>query len=171
MDIVKAPDPRLRIKTKLVKKITPELLKVASEMIKLASSFTDPEGVGLSTTQIGREERFFVGKMKKVFRVFINPKIISTSSKNKLFFEGCLSVPNHYGEVKRPIGVTVTYQDEKGKIINKTLTGTPAWIFQHEIDHLDGILFVDRVLQQKGRMFKLIGKDKAGGDVFEEVKI
>src|SRR3989344_871020 len=161
MTILRAPDPRLRVKTKLVKKITPELLKVAKEMIKIASSYTDPEGVGLSTTQIGRDERFFVAKLQKEFHPYFNPQILNFSKKKEIYFEGCLSVPDYYGEVKRSMIVTVTYQDKTGKEFKKILKGPPAWIFQHEFDHINGILFVDRVLEQKGRMFKFMGKDAA----------
>ncbi|MDO8570624.1 MAG: peptide deformylase [Candidatus Daviesbacteria bacterium] len=171
MQILRAPDPKLRIKTKLVKKITPELLKIAREMIELAMSYTDPEGVGLSTTQIGRDERFFVAKLLKEFHPYFNPQIISKSPKLKTYFEGCLSVPDYYGEVKRSILITVIYQDKTGKEFKKILKGPSAWIFQHEFDHINGVLFVDRVLEQKGRMFKFTGKDQVGGDMFEEVTL
>lgn len=171
MQVVHAPDTRLRIKTKPVKKVTPELLKVVKEMIKLTVSFKDPEGVGLASTQVGREERFFVAKVGKTFRAFFNPKIISTSKANKRFFEGCLSIPNFWGETLRPTSINVSYMDESGKQIKKKLTGTTAWIFQHEMDHLEGTLYVDHVLRQKGKIFKVIGKDQAGADVFEEVRI
>lgn len=171
MQIVKAPDTRLRTKTKFVKKIIPELLKLASEMIEFASSFKDPEGVGLSTNQIGRTERFFVAKIGKNFMPFINPEIHSFSPKKKVFFEGCLSIPNYYGETKRPIFITVSYQNEKGEKISKTLRGIASWIFQHEVDHMNGILFMDRVMESKGKVFKFVGKDKTGSDVFEQIKI
>lgn len=169
--ILRAPDPRLRVKTKQIKKITPELLKLAREMIKLASSFTDPEGVGLSSTQIGRGERFFVAKFNGNFEAIFNPEIISSSQKNKTYFEGCLSVPDYYGDTIRPIGVRVSYINEDGQRVEKKLAGTSAWIFQHEFDHINGILFVDRVLEQKGKMYKYAGKDKTDTDVFEEVKL
>lgn len=171
MQIVKAPDPRLRTKTKLVKKITLELLELAKEMIKFASSFEDPEGVGLSTNQIGRTERFFVAKIGPTFAPFFNPEIHFFSVKKRVFFEGCLSIPNYYGETKRPIFVKVSYQNEKGEKITKTLRGVSSWIFQHEVDHMNGILFMDRVLEVKGKVYKFAGKDKTGTDTFEEIKI
>lgn len=171
MQIIKAPDVRLRTKTKLVKKITPELLKLVSSMIKFAESFKDPEGVGLSTNQIGNTERFFVAKIGKEFAPFFNPVIHSFSPKKKIFFEGCLSIPDYYGETKRPISVKVSYQNEKGEKIDKTLRGISSWIFQHEVDHMNGILFMDRVIERKGRVFKFVGKDKTGSDMFEEIKI
>lgn len=171
--VVKAPDNRLRIKTKPVKKITPELVKVAREMIKITKSFKDPEGVGLASTQIGRTERFFVAKIGKngKFITVFNPKILKTSPKEKIFFEGCLSILNYYGETKRPISISVEYQDETGQKITKRLQGTSAWIFQHEVDHLEGKLFMDHVMTQKGRVFKAVGKDKAGSDIFEEISL
>lgn len=171
MQIVKAPDKRLRAKAKIVKKITPELLKLGKEMIAFAKTFKDPEGVGLSTTQIGRDELFFVAKIGEDFDIFINPEIHFLSSRKKIFFEGCLSVPDYYGEVKRPIHAKVSYQNIKGEKVNQTLKGISSWIFQHETDHMNGILFIDRVIEQQGKVFKFAGKDRTGADVFEEVKI
>lgn len=173
MDVVKAPAPVLRVKTKPVKKITPELLKVVKEMIKLTKSFKDPEGVGLAANQIGRTERFFIAKHPKTgefFAVF-NPQILSRSEKTKVYFEGCLSIPDYYGETARSLSVKVEYMDEKGKKIKTTLRGILAWIFQHEVGHLDGELFMDHVLQQQGKVYKAVGKDKTGNEIFEEVKI
>lgn len=173
MLVVKAPDTRLRIQTKPVKIITPELLKLASEMIKLTKTFQDPEGVGLATTQIGREERFFVGRVGKdgEFIACFNPQVLSVSKKTKVFFEGCLSIPNYWGEAERPISILAEYMDKQGQRVKKRLTGSAAWIFQHEVDHLDGKLFMDHVVSQKGKVYKVVGKDKAGSDIFEEVRL
>ncbi len=171
MEVVTAPNQRLRIKTKLVKKITPQLLKLAMEMIKLTKTFKDPEGVGLASTQIGRDEMMFVAKFGKEFVTCFNPKIISSSEKTKVFFEGCLSIPNIYGEVIRPISVNVKFQDETGKTIEKKLQGLSAWIFQHEVDHLNGELFMDKVLSQKGKIYKSAGRDRTGTEIFEEISL
>lgn len=171
MEIVRAPDSRLRIKTKPIKKITPELVQVARQMINLAQTFKDPEGVGLASVQIGRDEAFFVAKIGKTFKIFFNPKILSVGKRTKKFFEGCLSIPDHYGEVKRPTNLVVSYLNEEGKQIKKTLGGISAWIFQHEIDHINGKLFVDCVLKQKSKMFKAVGRDKAGAEIFEGVQL
>ncbi len=171
MNIIKAPDQRLRVKTKSVKKITPELLKVTAQMIKLTKTFVDPEGVGLASTQIGEIEQFFVFKSLDDFKAIFNPKIISYGKKLKKFFEGCLSIPDYYGEIKRPTIVEVSYLDKNGKVVRQKLKGVEAWIFQHEIDHLSGKLFMDLVLEQKSRLFKVVGKDRAGAEIFEEVKL
>lgn len=177
MDVIKAPDPKLRIVTKPVKKITPGLLQTAKEMIKLTKSFEDPEGVGLASTQVGLDERFFVALAnnpkrgeRPEYAIFFNPKILSSSKKTKTHFEGCLSTPNYWGEVIRSMVVKISYQDETGKLITKSITGLLAHIFQHEIDHLKGILFQDRVMEQEGKFYKLTGKDKTTGeDIFQEI--
>lgn len=171
MELVKAPNRKLRIKTKPIKKVTPELLKIAQEMIELTKTFQDPEGVGLASTQIGRDERFFIAKAGKDFKVFFNPRIHSKSKKERRFFEGCLSIPQIWGETTRPISILASYMDENGRQVKKRLAGTLAWIFQHEVDHLDGTLYVDHVLKQKGKMYKVTGKDQAGSDVLEEVTL
>lgn len=171
MKVVKAPDPRLKVKCKNVKKINNALLKTLSEMVKLTKTFRDPEGVGLASTQVGLQESFFVAKNKDHFIKVINPKFLSSSKKTKLYFEGCLSVPGMWGEVKRSVSIKTSFLDENGKHYTKTITGVLAWIFQHEIDHLNGILFSEKVLQQKGKFYKFTGKDKTGTDTFEEIPL
>ena len=86
MQVVKAPNPALRVQTKQVKKITPGLKTTLKEMIKLTKTFKDPEGVGLASTQVSLNEAFFVVKDKEKFISVINPKVISASKKTKLYF-------------------------------------------------------------------------------------
>ncbi len=172
MKVVMAPDQRLRVKTKLVKKITPPLLKITREMIKLTKTFKDPDGVGLASTQVGLDEQYFIALQdNNSFKAYFNPKIIKGSKATKVFTEGCLSIPNYWGEVTRHIWVDVEYMDQTGKHQKERLKGLLAHIFQHEFDHLQGKLFMDLVLEQKSRLFKVIGKDRAGEDVFEEVAL
>lgn len=171
LSVIKAPDAKLRVKTKPVKKVNPALLQTLKEMVKLTKTFKDPEGVGLASTQVGLEESFFVAKNGKGFIPVINPKVLSVGKRTKQYFEGCLSVPNMWGEVKRATSIKVIYQDNQGKNISVLLKGVLAWIFQHEIDHLNGILFSDRVLEQKGKFYKFTGKDKIGTDTFQEITI
>lgn len=192
MQVIHAPDESLRIKTKPVKKITPRLLTTLKDMVKLTRTFKDPEGVGLAATQVGLDESFFVARMHdskhippaspdqrkkrwkdygKGFSAIINPKILNTSKAIKTYFEGCLSVPTIWGQVKRHTSIKVSYQDVSGQKITKTLKGIPAWIFQHEVDHLNGTLFTQRVLEQKGKFYKFTGKDKTGTDIFEEITL
>lgn len=190
MNVVKAPDTKLKVQTKPIKKITSATLKTLKEMIALTKTFKDPEGVGLAATQVGLQDRFFVARLhdskqippsgpgerkkrwanyQKEFASIINPKILSYSKATKTYFEGCLSIPTIWGKVRRHVSIKVSYLDEDGKSITKTLKGIPAWIFQHEVDHLDGTLFTERVLQQKGQFYKFTGKDKTGTDTFEEI--
>ncbi|MCL4366505.1 peptide deformylase [Patescibacteria group bacterium] len=171
MEVVKAPDQKLRVQTKPVKKINPGLVETLKTMVKLTKTFKDPEGVGLASTQVGLDGSFFVAKNGEGFMSVINPKIISKSKRTKKYFEGCLSVPNMWGEVRRFTNIKVSYQDTSGKTITTPLKGLLAWIFQHEIDHLNGILFSDRVLEQKGKFYKYTGKDQTGTDMFEEVTL
>jgi len=171
MQVVKAPDQKLRILTKPIKKIDQNLKRLTSEMIKLTKSFQDPEGVGLAATQIGHDGCFFVGKIGDGFKAFINPQIVSYGKKTKKYFEGCLSIPDYYGEVIRSLILKVTYQDLEGIKHQETLRSVDAWIFQHEVDHLHGKLFPDKVLEQKGKFYKFTGKDKVGSDTFQEVTI
>lgn len=190
--VVHAPDPRLKIKTKPVKKINNSLLATLKDMIKLTKTFQDPEGVGLAATQVGLDGCFFVARLHdskqvppsepgqrkkrwdkygKDFLAIINPKIFFLSKATKTYFEGCLSIPTIWGQVKRHTSLKVSYQDISGQQITKTLKGIPAWIFQHEVDHLEGMLFTERVLQQKGKFYKFTGKDKTGTDMFEEMTL
>src|SRR3989338_4413120 len=180
--IVKAPNNILRSQAKLVKKVTPALMKVISEMIETAKSFTDPEGVGLAATQIGKDEQFFIAKLENHphllgqtgFVPVFNPTIIWFSKRYKVSLEGCLSIPDYYGEVARPIMVKVIYMNSNGQTVKETLRGGKAMIFQHEYDRRvppPESLFIDYVLSQKSRLFKVTGKDKTGADIFEEVAL
>lgn len=172
MVVVIAPDSRLRVKTKPVKKITDHYKKIVHQMIKLTKTFVEPEGVGLASTQVGLNEQYFVSKQEEgTFKAFFNPKILKHSAKVKIQFEGCLSIPNYWAEVRRSTLVTVTYTDINGNLVKERLKGFDAWVFQHEVDHLQGKLFMDLVLEQKGRLFKMTGKDRAGSDVYEEIPL
>lgn len=174
MEVLRAPNPALRAITKSVFKVTPKLLLTFKEMVDLTKTFKDPEGVGLASTQVGLDGKFFVAKKADSpdqFNVVINPEITWTSKRKKIFFEGCLSIPNYWGEVERFLMIKVKYMDSTGQMVNSTLRGLDAHIFQHEIDHLNGVLFIDKVMQQKGKFFKVVGKDKTNTDIFEEIKI
>jgi peptide deformylase len=138
----------------------------------------DPVGVGLAAVQVGKPIKIFIAKPteKSKIYVFINAQIVKTSEKlgvkkskvKKL--EGCLSLPNIWGEVARYENVTIKYLDETGKSHKKKFSGFMATIIQHEMDHLAGILFTKRVLEQKGTLYRS-EKNKNGEDVFEEIKI
>lgn len=172
MEIVIAPDQRLRVKTKPVDKVDARLKQVIREMERLTKTFVDPEGVGLASTQIGRDEQLFVAKQTDgSFKAYLNPTILSCSKKQSLLFEGCLSIPKYWSKISRPVAITVSYMDKEGNQIKERLTGFAAHVFQHEYDHLQGRLFMDIVLDQRARLWKVVGRDRAGAEIFEEVPL
>ncbi len=180
MEIVKAPDPILSQPAKPVTVITKSIAGLIEEMKKTLLSAKDPEGVGLAAPQIGKSLRIFIMKPTPTspVTVFINPRVTTheehTEGKKakpaKEQLEGCLSLQNIWGTVKRSPVVTVTYQDETGKKHTKTFTKFPSTIIQHESDHLNGILFPKRVLEQNGTLYKS-KKDKNGKEIFEELDL
>ena len=177
--ILVAPNDILSKKSSLVKNFDSDLTRLLNDMTKALEGAKDPIGVGLAAPQIGANLQIFISRPteKSKIGVFINPKIVSEGktlkkkNKNALKkLEGCLSLPNVWGEVKRSSEVTLEYLDKNGKKHLKTFTGFMAIIIQHEMDHLDGILFPRRVLEQNGVLYQST-KDENGQDYFEELKI
>lgn len=179
LEIIKAPHPVLAQKAKTVKQVDKSILKLIDDMKESLDNATDPIGVGLAAPQVARGLALFIAKpslKSKVF-VFINPKILAktitpknTKEEQTRKLEGCLSLPNIWGGVKRYATVTLEYMDETGKTHKRKFTGFMATIIQHEVDHLNGVLFPKRVLEQKGTLYQS-EKDEKGEDVFEELKI
>jgi len=139
-----------------------------------------PLGVGLSACQAGQSWRLFIAYSPKSRRylTFINPKII-WQSKKKVFgvperekfpYEGCLSIPNVWGKVWRHQKIKISYQNLKDTRIVRKFDGFLSTVIQHEYDHLNGILFVQRVLEQNNKLYK-IEKDKEGKKVLAEIQI
>lgn len=186
--IVKAPNPVLaqksigvKVQSGKISKIDKSVLKIIEEMKKALLSAKDPIGVGLAAPQIGKSLRIFIAKptLKSPISVFINPEIleqdleilpIRKNKKTPVKLEGCLSLPNIWGEVKRYSKVKLSYVDQKGENHIKIFTGFMAIIIQHEIDHLEGGLFTKRVLEQQGTLYKS-EKNEKNEDVFEEINI
>ena len=166
-DILRSTNPHLRQKSKKVVKIDKKILSLIADLKETLLFQKDPEGVGLAAPQIGKNIRIFVIKDGEETKVFINPGIIKTeksktSSKGRLasgeknkIMEGCLSLPHFYGPLKRPYKVKVKYLSEKGEERLVGYQGLSAQIIQHEIDHLNGILFIDRLLEQKKPLYEL----------------
>lgn len=172
--IVQSKNPSLRIKSKEVVIIDKKVKDIIRDLKDTLKVQKDPEGVGLAAPQIGKNLRIFVAGYKNFERVVINPKIVSvgkrlgiskTSKNGSEILEGCLSLPNYYGPLKREQKVTVQYLSEDGKEITEAFEGFEAQIILHEIDHLEGILFVDRLFEQKKKLYKVEGKD------WEEVEL
>jgi len=167
LKIVHAPHPILSQKTKPVKKIDNKIKKLIEEMKKTLLAQKDPPGVGLAANQVGVDLSLFIMKptKKSPISVFINPKILKTvfekekSSKKKrkaVKLEGCLSVPKIWGSVQRPTKVLLEYQTLDGSFEKKQswFSGFEAIIIEHEVDHLNGLLFTQRALEQKQPLYE-----------------
>lgn len=140
--ITKLGEEILRQKAQPVKEINDEIRQLANDMLE---TMIDADGVGLAAPQVGRSIRMFVIMADdNVKRVFINPQIIKTSNEVGPYDEGCLSIPQVYESIVRPLKVTVQAYDENGKRFTLDADGLLARCIQHENDHLDGILYIDR---------------------------
>ena len=149
-EVIKLPHPTLRRKAHKVNKFNADLQQLIEDMIE---TMRDEPGVGLAAPQVNISQRLIVveypeddsvpNTKPKVF-VFANPELTQVSDEKVKGIEGCLSVPNLYGEVERSQSVTVCGQNRHGKKVTVKANGWLARIFQHEIDHLNGILFADR---------------------------
>jgi peptide deformylase len=190
--IVTVPSQVLRTPTKPVTSLDTRVQKVIEDMYKTLRKTKNPQGVGLAAPQIGVSLKIFLARPDPngEISLFINPEIVKFSQKQidphkkKGVYEGCLSIPGHYAPVRRAMSVTVKYQTINnspllfpslnlregagGELLEKTevFTGFPAHVIQHEMDHLNGILFIDRVLEQNVKLYKV--KDK---DDWEEVSL
>ncbi len=150
-DIIILPDKQLRLISKPVEKITPEIRALADDMFE---TMYDAPGIGLAAIQIAVPLRLITMDLSKKEgekepRVFINPEILSSSEELSVYEEGCLSIPEYYEEVERPARVRVRFMDLDGKIHEEDADGLYATCIQHEIDHLNGVLFVDYLSKLK----------------------
>lgn len=188
--IVQSPNRILRESTQPVDVSRPDLKKIIEEMKKVLLSQTDPEGVGLAANQVGIPLSLFLArwttKKNEPIHVFINPEIVEHSENflkedKKTPLEGCLSLPKFYGHVKRYEWVKVKYQITDYSLPSTAVVssqwsvdrfeGFPATVIQHEIDHLNGRIFVERILEQNGALYRVSGYDKEGKEKWEEVEI
>ena len=134
-------DPVLKSRASRVKDFDEPLKQLTEDMKRV---MYEREGVGLAANQIGRLKRIFVAAYEDEEYVIVNPEIDERSETVEKEVEGCLSIPETRVEVERPTAVTVTGQDLSGEPVRVEVEGLLARIFQHEIDHLDGILILDR---------------------------
>jgi len=148
LDIRVLGDPVLRKPTKPVTEITDELRQLIADMFETMYA---AEGIGLAAPQVGRTERLAVVDVEGAKFVLINPKILATEGEPDKAEEGCLSIPEIYGDVVRPFTVTFRAMDENGKEYEATESELLGRCIQHEIDHLDGKLFIDYLSTLKRR--------------------
>jgi peptide deformylase len=151
LEILEFPDARLRTVAKPVEKVDDTLRQLIEDMLE---TMYDAEGIGLAATQVNCHRRLLVldvSETRDAPRVYINPEILS-SEGSETCEEGCLSVPGIYAEVKRAERVRVAALDRDGNRFEEDVDGLQAICLQHEIDHLDGKLFVDYLSPLKRRM-------------------
>ncbi len=166
--LVILPDPVLRIRSSEVERFDEGLRRFADDMLE---TMYDAPGIGLAAIQVGEPRRLLVidvaGKDEEPQpQIFINPEIMRKSDTFSIYEEGCLSIPDYYADVERPANVTVVYQDLTGEKHEIEADGLLATCLQHEIDHLDGVLFIDHISKLKRdmvvRKFTKIAKQRAG---------
>ena len=154
-EIIILPDKRLRLVSKPVDKITPEIRKLVDDMFE---TMYDAPGIGLAAIQVAEPVRLITmdlakkneeGEVNPQPRVFINPEILSSSEEVSVYEEGCLSIPEYYEEIERPAKVRVRFTDLDGKLHEEDAEGIYATCIQHEIDHLNGVLFIDYLSKLK----------------------
>ncbi|HBY31607.1 MAG TPA: peptide deformylase [Bradyrhizobium sp.] len=164
-EIIILPDKQLRLGSKPIEKVTPDIRKLADDMLE---TMYDAPGIGLAAIQVAQPLRLITmdlakrdenGETSPQPRVFINPEIISHSEELSVYEEGCLSIPEYYEEVERPARVRLRFTDLDGKLHEEDAEGLYATCIQHEIDHLNGVLFVDYLSKLKrDRVFKKFEK-------------
>jgi peptide deformylase len=148
------PDPVLRQLSQPVETVNADVRRLADDML---DTMYDAPGIGLAAIQIGIPRQMLVidvskdGEEKQPL-IFINPKILTTSDERSVYEEGCLSIPDYYAEVERPATITVEYIDLEGKQLTAKADGLLATCLQHEIDHLNGVLFIDHISKLKREM-------------------
>jgi peptide deformylase len=150
-DIIILPDKRLRVVSEPVKAVDAEVRKLVDDMFE--TMYKAP-GVGLAAIQIGVPRRVVTADTSKKDdeknpQAFINPEIIWSSEEKNIYEEGCLSIPEYYEEVERPKQVKVKFTDIHGKTVELEADGLLATVLQHEIDHLNGVLFIDHISKLK----------------------
>ena len=164
-EIIILPDKQLRLVSKPVEKVTTEIRKLADDMFE---TMYDAPGIGLAAIQVAQPLRLITmdlakkeedGESKPRPRVFINPELVSASEEVSLYEEGCLSIPEYYEVVERPAKVRFRYLDLDGQLCEEDADGLFATCIQHEIDHLNGVLFVDYLSKLKrDRVLKKFAK-------------
>jgi peptide deformylase len=150
-DILILPDKRLRQVSEPVKKVDAGIRELVEDMFE---TMYEAPGIGLAAIQVGTPKRVVTMDLAKKDepkspQVFINPEVVWTSEEKATYEEGCLSIPEYYGDVERPAQVKVKYLDLEGKSHELEASGLLATCLQHEIDHLNGVLFIDHLSKLK----------------------
>jgi peptide deformylase len=169
-EFVKLPDHRIRQHSDEIRDFGAPLQKLVDKLIAVSLAQKDPPALGMAAPQIGVFKRVFVALIRNKFKPFVNPRIMHYGKDETALLEGCFSVHKIYGHVLRPSEVDVVAQDRNGRKMELHLKGLAAKIVQHEFDHLNGELFVDKIFEQNGKLFR-IEKDKEGKETLVETTI
>jgi len=145
LDIRKFGDPVLKTRAALVESFDESLIRLTQDML---ATMRDNEGVGLAATQVGRLKRVFVAAIEDDEYVIVNPVLTDRSETTETATEGCLSIPGIQVDVERLVAVTISGQDVSGKPLQIEASDLLARVLQHEVDHLDGVLILDRTDRQ-----------------------
>jgi peptide deformylase len=166
LDIIIAPDPRLKLKCKPVAKVDAKVARLMDDMLE--TMYAAP-GIGLAAPQVGVTQRIIVLDVaredeKPAPLKMANPELVWVSDEDVTYNEGCLSLPEHYADVVRPKAIRVRYLDHQNEIRELQAEGLLATCIQHEMDHLDGVLFVDHITALKRNIIlrKLLKAKKTG---------
>jgi len=166
LDIIIAPDPRLKLKCKPVAKVDAKVARLMDDMLE--TMYAAP-GIGLAAPQVGVTQRIIVLDVaredeKPAPIKMANPELVWVSDEDVTYNEGCLSLPEHYADVARPKAIRVRYLDHQNEIRELKAEGLLATCIQHEMDHLDGVLFVDHITALKRNIIlrKLLKAKKTG---------
>lgn len=163
LDIIIAPDPRLKRTCTPVDTVDDDLRTLMDDMLE---TMYDAPGVGLAAPQVGVAKRIIVvdaarGEEPPAPYKIVNPEIVWSSDEAKVHEEGCLSLPTYYEEVERPDNIRVRYKDENNAEQELEADGLLSVVIQHEMDHLDGVLFVDHISALKrGMILRKLKKTK-----------
>jgi peptide deformylase len=145
LDIRKFGDPVLKTRASPVESFDESLVRLTQDML---ATMRDNEGVGLAATQVGRLKRVFVAAIEDNEYVIVNPVLTDISETTETATEGCLSIPGIQVDVERPTAVTISGQDVSGRPLQIEASDLLARVLQHEVDHLDGVLILDRTDRQ-----------------------
>jgi len=151
LELVKAPDPRLKLISEPVPEVDRALRRFMDDMLE---TMKDASGIGLAAIQVGVPKSVAVidldpGGPKSMPLYVVNPRIVEASEEQSTYHEGCLSVPEIWEDVDRPARLTVEFTDEKGRRRTLKAEGLLATCLQHEIDHINGLLFIDHLSKLK----------------------
>jgi peptide deformylase len=163
LSIITAPDPRLKIKARPIAVVDDEIRRLMDDMLE---TMRKAIGIGLAAPQVGVAKRVIVLDVARQGEppqpmMLANPEILWHSEELATFSEGCLSLPEHYADVTRPAQIRLRYLDYQNEIREIDASGLLATCIQHEMDHLDGVLFVDHIsMVKRGMILRKLAKSK-----------